>query len=190
MANKMEIEYEPYLEAPELMDTILDGTDVRQLLLLNNIVNMNMQNASGQTPLFMAGGAWNTDLIDRFLANGADPNIVDHQGNNPLHACCARYEDRETGNITAYGIRNYRSAIRSLVDSNLNINHKNNAGQTPLFLSSAGNDLPAVELLLQLNADPTIADNNGVLPSKITTNSNIRELLEQYEFPVKGAVEE
>jgi ankyrin repeat protein len=183
--------YEPFDAEPELMDAIFNfEDDVESLLVIMRVRNLNIQNALGRTPLFMAANKKDNDLIDRFLAEGANPNIVDHEGNNPMHAVCARYDDNVVGNITAYGTRLYRSAIRSLADSSININHRNNAGQTPLFLSCAGDDYPAVELLLKLNADPTIADNDGVLPSAVTTKRKIKALLEPYEFPVKDAVDD
>lgn len=181
--------YDEYPEAPDLINAICSGDEIRISIIARGL-NINIQNASGRTPLFIASNSWTLSAMDRFLADGADPNIVDNQGNNPLHAVCARYEDRNSDNITAYGIRLYRSAIRTLVDSNIDINHRNNQGQTPLFLAAMGDDFPAVELLLKLNADPTIGDHQGTLPSTVTTDPNIQALIESYDLEVKCAVDE
>lgn len=82
--------------------------------------------------------------------------------------------------------------IRLLVKYGANINVQDEDGQTPLlygrlvnrslichFYSIAAahaSHIPTMKLLLQLGADPTIADNDGTLPSSVAQTDEEKEV--------------
>jgi ankyrin repeat protein len=144
-----------YPEASTVLEAILENDET----MLPDI-DINIQDALGQTPLYLASNAWNLDFVKLFLSKGADPNICDHQGNNALHAICFRDHYK----ITPKGVALYCEIIKMLVDKGVYINHRNKMGATPLFVAVSYNDMHAIELLLQLGADPRIPDNEGKLP--------------------------
>lgn len=163
-----------YPEAEILLEAILENDEQLIVDLFDHRLDINIQDILGQSPLYLASNAWNLDLVKLFLSRLADPNLCDHEGNNSLHAICFR-DDQSV--ITPKGIKLYSDIIRILVLYKVNINHRNNMGVTPLFVAATGNDLPAVQLLLQLGADVKIPDNEGQLPYMVTSNIEIRNLL-------------
>jgi ankyrin repeat protein len=55
------------------------------MLVLSAGVNINLRNNhSGETPLMYALREENIDLVDFLLANGADPNVADENGQTPI----------------------------------------------------------------------------------------------------------
>lgn len=86
--------------------------------------------------------------------------------------------------------------IHLLVKYGANINVRDEDGQTPLLYGRIFNrslicnlysiaaahasHIPTMKLLLQLGADPTIADNDGTLPSSVAQTDEEKEVWQQY----------
>jgi ankyrin repeat protein len=79
----------------------------------------NVTNRLGQTPLFAAAGAGNTDSISVLKEAGADLNATDSKGNTPLHLAVDR---------------NRVDAVKLLIELGANRNAVNKAGQKPVDL--------------------------------------------------------
>ena len=63
------------------------------------------------------------------------------------------------------------------MDAELNL--KNHAGETPLFLAVSRNNLEVVKALIKLNGDITLARNDGWTPLGIAATSNYVNLVKE-----------
>ena len=59
----------------------------------------------------------------------------------------------------------------------MNPNARDNDGRTPLHEATRWGRVEIVKLLLERGADPLIAENDGLIPSKYARDSSIRSLL-------------
>lgn len=57
--------------------------DILEWLITEAKLNVNAQDASGQTPLHYAYACGHQRVISTLLASGADESIVDQDGNKP-----------------------------------------------------------------------------------------------------------
>ena len=91
----------------------------------NASCDFNVKNYEGYTPLHLAISC-NEHCIAQYLINhtGCDPTIPDRHGNTPLHLACKR--SLETTDI----------AYQLLSCATVDPNHVNNAGQTPVELTT------------------------------------------------------
>jgi len=64
--------------------------------------------------------------------------------------------------------------VQLLIEKGLQVNDKNNSGETPLFGVSRGGFLKCLQILLENGADATIKNNLGETASKYVNNSNGR----------------
>ncbi|XP_015765569.1 PREDICTED: uncharacterized protein LOC107344436, partial [Acropora digitifera] len=105
------------------------------------------------TALDLATHGNNANVVKVLLANKADPNIADQQGNTVLHSS------------TSTGFFNISQL---LVDSGCKVNGRNNNGETSLHSAVRGNNVADVKLLLRNNADVNIENHQGNTPLHIS----------------------
>jgi len=96
----------------------------------------------------------NAAVVKVLLANKADPNIADQQGNTVLHSSTSK---------------RFFNISQVLIDSFCEINGRNNRGETPLHSAVLCKNVANVKLLLRNNADANIQDNEGNTPLHIST---------------------
>ena len=118
-------------------------------LIYLRLVDPNIQNKDGETPLHIACRYKMTDAIKLLLQASADPNIKNENGDAPLHIACM-YE--------------FTDAIKMLLQAGANPNIKNLEGETPLYWACINKMTEGVKLLLQAGADPNIKDKYGESP--------------------------
>ncbi|KAL3854247.1 hypothetical protein ACJMK2_013521 [Sinanodonta woodiana] len=112
-----------------------------------NDVNLNVTDSKGRTPLFYSACYCRRAIMDILLKAGSDPNVADHKGNTPLHEAVEKSD---------------LDIVHSLVQhGNININLKNNDGQTALMKASYYEYIEILGTLLKHDADPDVQDNNG-----------------------------
>ncbi|XP_014279385.1 uncharacterized protein [Halyomorpha halys] len=168
--------------------------DLVKKLVVSDPDEINSPNGKGWTMLHEAAADDNLNDILRFLmVFGADIDYyTDRNGISPL-CVASKYEcltnarelieagcDMETdfvfydnftrytyGNFTALLIATCRKnseMVRLLVDSNANVNAKDNMGRTPIFFAIDNNDLESVRNLVWAGADLTVKDSIGYTP--------------------------
>jgi ankyrin repeat protein len=176
-----------------------------QILIKNKAV-INARNHRGKTPLHKA--QYHEEIVDLLLKNGANPNIADNDGNSPLFSLCggsfAYWSTKAAKLLIANGAhvnhhnnngdtplhkaaKGHNEMIKLLFDNGALINARDLGGDTPLLKASmmsafTYNDNYArektVELLLDLGADPNIANHLDQTPiCHSTITPNIVELL-------------
>jgi ankyrin repeat protein len=83
----------------------------------------------GATPLMRAARAGDTEVMRRLVAKGADPKRENHQGNDMLlYAAGVGYRDKNTHGDEAGALE----AVKFAVAQGLDLQHKNNRGETAL----------------------------------------------------------
>ncbi|XP_075799883.1 putative ankyrin repeat domain-containing protein 26-like protein [Microtus pennsylvanicus] len=120
--------------------------NVVTLLSSNDCTDINMKDDEGCTPLIKAAQRDNLECISILLRHGADPHIVDANGDAALHHAICR------GNIPV---------VSKLLEYNVDIKAKTEYGLTPYKLALFENQLKMAEFLIENGADA---------PSELTPN--------------------
>lgn len=92
-------------------------------LLLDKGTNVNAENISGKTPVFYCNFSYSVELLNLLVKHGADVKHTDKYNNTLLH------DDYVNCNTEIF-----EEFLKVLISLGLNINAKNNAGHTPLYL--------------------------------------------------------
>ncbi|VVD03511.1 ankyrin repeat domain-containing protein 54 [Leptidea sinapis] len=102
--------------------------------------------------LCLAASTNNTELVEKLLLSGADPNSSDEHKRSPLHlAAC----------------RGYASVVKTLLKHGANPNIKDTLGNTPLHLAACTSNIAVVIALLDAGTDVSSNDKNGRTPLQL-----------------------
>ncbi|KAK3593530.1 hypothetical protein CHS0354_037057 [Potamilus streckersoni] len=119
-------------------------------------VNLNVTDFKGRTPLFYSACYCRREIMAILLKAGSDPNVADNKGNTPLHEAVEKSD---------------LDIVHSLVQhGKININLKNNDGQTALMKASYFDYIEILSTLIKEDADPDVQDNNGRTALHIALN--------------------
>ncbi|KAH8895430.1 ankyrin [Thozetella sp. PMI_491] len=150
--------------------------DVLQLLLEEGNPDVNLRAGPSQrTPLLVALAECSLDSALQLLQHGADATAVDADGNGAFHfAAVARVAEQEKL------IELLHRLISELVQSGVDINLRNNLGNTPLHVMCTGlghgfmNTIHPVTVssFIEAGADPEIRNNKGQTPLFTTISGN------------------
>lgn len=170
---------------------------IKQWMLTTAI---NHKDEHGRTPVMLATYQNKPTLVDMFIQAGADVNIQDNQLNNPyLYASKEGYmtilklvlaAKTNTKIYNRYGDtalipaaeHDYLDVMTLLLrDTDIDINHMNDLGWTALLKAIILGDgsktqQQVVRMLLQYEADFTIADKEGVTPLQHARQKNYIEI--------------
>ena len=146
--------------------------------------------------LFDAARAGRVDLIDAFVAKGANLNARDARGFTPIiiaayngqsamvdgliaagaDACLA---DMAQGNTALMGaaVRGYDAIAQRLIAAGCDVNTRNMQGQTALMMAAMFDRATQAKMLLDAGADPTFADQAGRTAEAIARQQNNKEVL-------------
>ena len=121
--------------------------------VINQNVNVNATNMKNETALMIACQKGNESAIHILMNAGADPNIVDVDGNSGVHH--AVIEDCNS------------EMLQSLINQCqlVNVNATNMNNETALMIACERGNEGAINILLNAGADPNIADvygNSGI----------------------------
>lgn len=103
-----------------------------------------------ETEFAQSAGGCSTELIDTFVADGLAIDASDEEGGTALGELAGSYNCND---------ENARlSAAKALLDAGADPNHRDGAGETPIF---GVEHLPLLDLLYARGARPDIADKEG-----------------------------
>jgi len=118
-------------------------------LIIRSGIPVDTQNATGQTPIFLATKSNSPSTLKIFIDNNADLNIRDSQGNSALHAA-VRW--------------NAINSISYLISSGMDINANSLNGNTPLHDAITLNLPEIVSLLISRGANLESRNIDGNTP--------------------------
>ena len=142
------------------------GTDPRPAVnpavavLLASGAEASLPNNAGRTPLHQAVAADNSAHVVALLRAGADAHARDSGGNTPLHGVAAL---PERPGPKAMSLRYDTAMVTALVGAGADVNARNDMGETALHLATRAYNPLVIDRLLELGADPDIADDRGRL---------------------------
>ncbi len=156
---------------PLLLSIYRDRNDIAKLLIEKG-VNLEVTNKYGHTPLSVSIVSDNYDIVKLLIKKGADINRI------PLTMVTfnARFSDNDI--------------VKLLIDNGINIESKNEDGDTALIYSVIYDQIDTVKLLLENGADVYARNNKGetvydVVKGKINfyagLHNNNRDLTELNE---------
>jgi len=122
-----------------------------------------LQLYQGDTALHVAAAAYDTDLARRLVDLGADLRARNRRGGEPLHAAT-----RGGPGSTGWDPARQRETIGYLVGAGADPNAAAAGGVTPLHRAVRNRCSGAVEALLQLGADPRLANDSGSTAADLT----------------------
>ena len=140
------------------------GTDPRPgvnpavAVLLSSGAETSLPDNGGQTPLHEAVAADKSNHVAMLLRAGADVDARDSEGNTALHGVGAL---PERPGPKAISLRYDTAMVTALVGAGADVNAPNDAGKTPLHLATRAYNPLVIDRLLELGADPEIADDGG-----------------------------
>ena len=169
--------------------------------------------ADGQTPLLLAAYYGYADLVSMLLNYGADImakdtiddamaiHIASAKGYANvvmaiLDSSAAKASSMDIANIGDNtgttplmwaAMNNQVSVIAILLRYNSDINLQDDDGWTALHFAAASDSYRAVEIILKNKADANIADIEGKKPVDLTTDTDIKALLEKYTAETTGS---
>ena len=120
-------------------------------VLSNNPYTINMANKDGKTP-FLSLSFDNERIIDLLFSKGANIQAIDINGNNALHLSIISKKTIQKSN---------QKVLLKLLSLGLDINAKNNAGETAIFLAFKHYEYDKAKVLAQNGADFSIENNKG-----------------------------
>lgn len=172
------------LEAQSTMDLIEGGNleELRKNLVPKN--DIDEVNIAGQTALVLAVVNDDIDLVNFLLSHGANPNIVDREGDSPLiyavrinnpaiiRTLIKNGADHNITNLrgdTAFSLA-FESRDIDLIESLINtdnINEKLSTLNYPIHIGAALGSERLVNYFISLGARINVKDNNGIRPLDI-----------------------
>jgi len=154
-------------------------------IIIRSGVNVDSQNATGQTPIFMATKCDTPSTIKIFIENNANLNLRDNQGNSALHAAVRWNAVNSISYLIASGmdinaaslngntplhdavILNLTDTETLLIKQGANLECRNIDGNTPLMEAIRCGLTSSVEILIANGADTSSRNTRGDTPLHI-----------------------
>ncbi|CAB0038129.1 unnamed protein product [Trichogramma brassicae] len=105
---------------------------------------------TGDSPLHLTSSSKVAELL---LRSGINPNSTNAKGMTPLHSICSRYKDNDLVKIFFKIIDKTQQTVQ--------VDARDNLGNTPLLLALAHGNKTAAKFLLNRGADPKLSNAKG-----------------------------
>ena len=115
--------------------------------IIDHGVDVNALNKGNKTALRMSCVNKNESAINVLLNAGANPSIIDADGNTCLHIAVTQECSKKV--------------LQAIIDHGVGVNATNKRNQTALTIACANKNESAIKVLLNAGADPNIADADG-----------------------------
>ena len=161
--------------------------------LVDNGANINLPDADGDTVLHFAVHQKNTALVKFLVGKGADINIRNKKNQSAIYLAAlndqmdvvlfllekgAEIDQKSAYMLLPAAAKDGNLALtKSLLEQNLNVNHKNANGNTALHNAAAAGKLEMVKFLVSRGANIKIRNNYGETPLDIAGNSAVKNYL-------------
>ena len=121
---------------------------------------------TGVYPLHLAATYGSTDCLELLVAAGYSATSLDSHGRTPLH-CCAQCRTPQASSCAEYlALQNKKAMVL-----------RDNDGATPLLTAVSRQNIPVVQILMQLGASAaSITDKKGRTPASVAANFDNQEL--------------
>ncbi len=164
-------------------------------LLISQGVNVNVRDGDGNTPLHIASEYGYTNIARLLMSNKAKINIKNNDNETPLHIAAekghrnivklllsrrANVNVRDNYRNTPLQIAVFTQHIdiaRLLISQGADVNVRDREGYTPLHNAARAGRTDIVKLLISSGADVNIRNKNGNIPSDMTSDEEILNLL-------------
>ncbi|WP_341810741.1 ankyrin repeat domain-containing protein [Wolbachia endosymbiont (group A) of Campoletis raptor] len=180
--------------------------------LLDKGANVNATDQDGKTPLHWAAVKGHEEVVEALLGkHGIDVNLADKNKDTPLHSVLkkdnidinvlnallraeginvnAQDKDNRTPLHWATG-RDNVEVVNVLIIKGADVNAQDKDNRTPLHFAAQNNNKEIVDALIKAGADVNIKDEDGKTPLDLTTNEEIKTLLQPAEESDDGSVGE
>lgn len=124
-----------------------DMVELDRLLALNTWVDFYTKD--GQSALIKASAVAQTDSMKALLANAANVNLQDANGNTALHE------------LAKVLVQTNSDALNTLLDAGIKLEARNMNGETALLVAGKKLNLESVKLLIGAGSDKNAVDVNG-----------------------------
>ncbi|MFK5950078.1 MAG: ankyrin repeat domain-containing protein [Methylococcales bacterium] len=118
-------------------------------LLLNSADATVVSKKNSAITAILRGSTFNTNLIDRLISNGANPDAKPSSGVTALHL------------LSGKNSKDARIYIAKLIKLGASVNVFDDKGKTPLIIASNDTNVETVKLLLKLGAKVNYYDNDN-----------------------------
>ncbi|TVU00350.1 hypothetical protein EJB05_54245 [Eragrostis curvula] len=125
-----------------------------------------MATSRGSTPLHEAAELGHCEAARLLLSKGVPVDPLNHRG-TPLHLAVAKGQDGTAKVLPEHG-----------ADAGADVNFKSPSGPSALMMAVDDQLTDIVKFLLDVGADPNIADHHGRIPIMYAAGSGHRELVE------------
>jgi hypothetical protein len=156
---------ENYSNITPLFLAVENGSAEIAETLLNFGAKINARDDNRQTPLMRLDEDASAELVNLLIKHGARVNLVDKDGNTAL-ILASRSVNIEV--------------LQILITRSANIDARSGAGRTALMEAADADNLENVRILLAAGADASLKDNDGETAFDLTTDGEIKKLLESY----------
>ena len=156
--------------------------------LIDAGADVNAADSDGETPLHAAAlyaTMCDTRMLGILINAGADVNAKTSMGYTPLHHALrqhirARYRVYMHDVMVypspgEFEIRRKLNAARLLIDKGMDVNAKDNTGETPLHIAARGNRDEIAVALIGAGADANAKENTGETPLHVAASENKAE---------------
>ena len=123
-----------------------------EAILKNSPSKINIQNALGNTPLYLASIKGHKEIVIFLIKKGADIELGNTKNERPIAKACKF---------------SHKDVVKILIDAGANINSWDIWGKTPLHEAARSGDLEVVKLLISNGANVLVKDLHDHLPRDI-----------------------